>query len=78
MITRCAYCDKIIPRGADYYGSVITTNRCFCSEKCMKEELRIMFLDEVIDDWFEDNAIVYTEEPDDPYDKYGVDERDFA
>ena len=77
-MARCACCDQEISMGEEYYRSFLTKNRCFCSKRCMKEELESLFLDEVIEDWFDENAEVYTEEPENPYDKYGVNEGDFV
>ena len=74
----CDVCEKTIYVNDDYFMSSITGDRCYCSEKCMKKDLRGKFIDEVIDEWFEEKAEAYTEEAEDPYDKYGVDQRDFA
>lgn len=74
----CAECGRVISIGDECWMSPVTDERMFCSDECMRNWIKDSDkLDEVIDDWMEDNAQCYDLESDDPYDRYGVHESDF-
>ena len=75
----CSECGRTIGIGDDYITSELTDGKCFCSEDCMKRYIAAddKLYDKVIEEWMESNAEWYQNEADDPYDRYGVSERDF-
>jgi len=75
----CSQCGRPIVRGDDYWCSDLTEDRLFCSDRCMREFILEDddLVEKVLDDWMETNAELYEMETDDPYDMYGVDEKDF-
>ena len=76
-IETCSYCGKQINIGDEYYIIKSKDALTFCSCECMKEFVRENMFDEMFDDWAEENMESYDMESDDPYDRYGIDERDF-
>lgn len=78
MARECANCGKTIEVGDDYIKSYLTKDNCYCSEICMREDIYDKFEEDVVHAYVEEKGEWYTEEADDPYDRYGVSERDFA
>lgn len=81
MAHTCEQCGREIRKNQDYLADAADKMRLFgkefCSVDCLKEYLRNNMLDEVLDDWIDENMEVYTMEADDPYDRYGVYPEDF-
>lgn len=81
MAHECEQCGQEIRINQDYLASAPHKMRLFgkefCSVDCLKEFLRNNMLDEVLDDWIDENMEEYTMEADDPYDRYGVYPEDF-
>ena len=75
-IETCTQCGRQIDLGSEYYV-IKGKDHQFCSCECMKEFVRESMFDEMFEDWAEENMEAYDMESDDPYDRYGVSERDF-
>lgn len=73
----CEVCEKEILLGKDYFMTSLTGDKVYCSEECLKKDLKANHVDEVLDEWLEDSIEYYTEEEEDPYDRYGVSRGDF-
>lgn len=75
----CDECGRVIGLGDDYVTSDLTDGKCFCSVECMKSYIAAddNLYDKVIEDWMESNAEWYSNEAEDPYDRYGVSRGDF-
>lgn len=78
-LVTCSQCGKPIDIGDSYFCSDRTDDRLFCSAECMRDYIAEddRLCKSVVEDWMETNAKEYEMESDDPYDRYGVSERDF-
>lgn len=78
----CEQCGKEIRINQEYLadapGKMRMNGKEFCCVACVKEYLIDHMHDEVLEDWIDENMGEYQMEADDPYDRYGVSERDFV
>ena len=76
-IETCNHCGKQINIGDEYYIIKGKDALTFCSFECMKEFVRENMINEIIEEWAEENTETYELESDDLYDRFGVNESDF-
>ena len=76
-ITTCPQCGKYMTLGDDYYTSRHTGDLEFCSRECIRAWASESCFDEILDEWEDESVEEYEYEAEDPYDRYGVSERDF-